>query len=76
MKPTLTFNLTRAQFEAKRAIAAGNGFTLRGDASRTPEYDLTILSYDYREPVLIITVEQHPPFLEGKVEAAINGFFA
>ena len=52
----LTFTLSREQFEAKRKEAKQSGFDLQGDKGTTPAEHGVTLDYDYREPVLTITI--------------------
>lgn len=61
----MTFQLTRQQLEAKRALLASEGVVLTGDFGKITDKEVTI-QFSYGEPNLIVTVLDyggHPSFI-------------
>lgn len=57
----MTFNLTWAQFDAKRQQLNQHGINITGIAGTVTNSGVT-LAYDYREPVLSLSIVNKPFF--------------
>lgn len=70
----MTFTLTRAQLEAKRAELAAKGIILVGDHGSIPAPRGLTIEYEYIEPVLTVNAQGGSDFSIWAARHALTNF--